>query len=178
MNRFRNYALMAAGFAVLVVVVGVFTAGPVIAQAVRAALVSNVDDPGRIPYARSTNCTFDVSGLCETLLPLVPDGKRLVITHVSGLVEENLPGGTYLRVLVQTSGSSGDFASFVPTYIGSFVGSNTFVFDQSVLLFVDAGQYAVTSVSLGGSPSNSAAQFSLTGYMLDCSNSPCAKIAQ
>ncbi len=51
MNRFKNYVLMAAGFAVLVMTVGVFSAGPAIAQAVRAALVSNVDEPGRIPYS-------------------------------------------------------------------------------------------------------------------------------
>jgi hypothetical protein len=174
MNQFKNYVLMAGGFALVATVVGVFTAGPAIAQALRAALVSNVDDPGRIPYAVSVSCDFDKQ-LCLTAIPPVPNGKRLVITHVSGGVQENLPGGTFLAVSVHTGHTN---AYIVPTYIGIQFG-NSFVFDQSVLLFADPGERPpFAQVELGGVPSGaSGASFNLSGYMLDCSNGPCAKVA-
>src|ERR1035441_147578 len=76
MNRLRNYVLMAAGLAVLVMVVGVFSAGPAIAQAVRAALVSNVDDPGRIPYQILGSCFFSGTTECHSNLPQVPARMR------------------------------------------------------------------------------------------------------
>ena len=89
MKRFRNYVLMAAGFVVLVIVVGAFSAGPVIAQAIRAALVSNVDDPGRIPYEVRGLCNhLSTTSFCSASQP-VPAGKRLVSTHVAGFVREN-----------------------------------------------------------------------------------------
>ncbi len=51
MNRWKNYVWMAAGVAALTVV-GAFTAKPLLAQ-IKAALVQNVDEPGRIPYQSS-----------------------------------------------------------------------------------------------------------------------------
>ena len=71
MNRFKNYVLTAAGFAVLVMTVGVFTAGHAIAQAVRAALVQNRDEPGRQP--------FTLTALSDSPFWQVPAGKRYVI---------------------------------------------------------------------------------------------------
>jgi hypothetical protein len=71
MNRFKNYVLTAAGFAVLVMTLGVFTAGHAIAQAVRAALVQNRDEPGRQPF---TLTSFPNDGSWQ-----VPAGKRYVI---------------------------------------------------------------------------------------------------
>ena len=172
----KTYGFMAGGFALVATVVGAFTAGPAIAQAVRAALVSNVDDPGRIPYAGALSCSFDNSVLCLVPIPPVPNGKRLVITHVSGFVQENLPGGTFLRLSL--AGSYND-AYLVPTYNGSQDGLNSFVFDRSVLLFVDPGIGPQAAVRLGDVPSStSSASFNLSGYMLDCSNGTCAKISR
>jgi hypothetical protein len=181
MNRYRNYVLMAAGFAVLAMVVGVFSAVPAIAQAVRAALVSNADDPGRIPYARQVTCDFNGNDRCLVQLSPVPNGKRLVITHVSGQVVESLPVGTFLSPAVLGGFGAGAVAELrlAPTYIGNFSGFNYFVFDQSELLFIDSGQSPYVSTVLGGIPSAiSSASFFLSGYMLDCSNGPCASVAQ
>ncbi|MBZ5618860.1 MAG: hypothetical protein LAQ69_09085 [Acidobacteriia bacterium] len=176
MNRFRNYVLMAAGFAVLAMVVGVFSVGPAIAQAVRAALVSNVDDPGRIPYQSQRICTF--SGLsCLASFPVVLPGKRLVITHVSGQIAEDLPDGT-LILAVLNLGNGGSI--FMPvTFTGNSAGLNYFVFDQSTLLSYDTGQFPRPSVILGRNPPTEGltAVFTLTGYMLDCNTGPCVAIA-
>ena len=74
-SRPEDLGLMAGGFALVGVVVGAFTAGPAIAQAVRAALVSNVDDPGRVPYQVGINdpvAFLDCSSVCVTEAPQVP----------------------------------------------------------------------------------------------------------
>src|SRR5579871_4114317 len=154
MNRFRNCVLMAAGFAVLALVVGVFSAGPAIAQAVRAALVLNVDDPGRIPY--------DVRGFCSITHasdsdcpagPKVPAGKRLVITHVSGVVRGSLPGGTPIIASIMNSVS---FDYLPVTYQGSALGFNYFQFGQPVLVVYDAGSTPTVALSLSTAPDPSA----------------------
>jgi hypothetical protein len=179
MNRLKNYVLMAAGFAVLMITVGVFTAGHAIAQAVRAALVSNVDEPGRIPYVANSSCDFQSGDHddCAASFPSVPAGKRLVITHVSGLLREGLPGGT----LISTQIISPRGNVFLPvTYIGNAFGINNFVVDQPEHIICDAGASLKASVILGaftsGSDSNGAT-FTFSGYLLDCTTGPCAAIA-
>lgn len=176
MNRLRNYILMAAGFAVLVIVVGVFSAGPAIAQAARAALVSNVDDPGRIPYMVTEICGFTgVDQHCIINTPAVPAGKRLVVTHVSGQLIENLPGGAYIELTISNPRHG---SVYLPvTYMGTGF-HNFFVFDQPELIFGDAGEVLTLRVEMGGNPDvASSVTYTVSGYMLDCSTGPCAAIA-
>lgn len=178
MNRFKNYVLMAAGFAVLVMTVGVFTAGHAIAQAVRAALVSNVDEPGRIPYVANSSCDFSrgFHDNCGASFPQVQNGKRLVITHVSGLLSVDLPGGTLIST--QIIAPRGNV--FLPlTYIGTARGVNNFVVDQPEHIICDAGASLTASVGLGASTSGNdlvGATFTFSGYLLDCNAGPCAAI--
>jgi hypothetical protein len=180
MNRFRNYVLMAAGFAVLVLVVGVFSAGPAIAQAVRAALVSNVDDPGRIPYQFQKVC-LSLGSDCSVSLPPVPTGKRLVTTHVSGYFAVTLPPGTlaaarYFDGNLDRLTTQGIHAIPVTLQgLGSF-GDGLYIFNQSILGFTDAGQSARLTVELGIGASYDAT-ITVTGYMLDCNAAPCVAIA-
>lgn len=180
MTRFRSYVLTAAGFAVLVMVVGIFAAGPAIAQAVRAALVSNVDDPGRIPYQYGGDCSFYNDTSCFVQGQPVPAGKRLVITHVSGDVSENLPGGS---LILPSLASSRLFAAgpihFPVAYAGNDqTGLSRFVFNDETLMIVDAYDAFVFGVDLSAVPSGrSILNFSVIGYMLDCTAAPCAAVA-
>src|ERR1039457_5980776 len=76
---------LAAGLA-LVVMAGKFFAVPLLAP-VRAALVQNVDEHGRIPYqspSQGGNCNGVLQ--CDAFFPAVPNNKRLVITHFDTLV--------------------------------------------------------------------------------------------
>ena len=157
----------------LVAVLGHFYAKPLLAQ-VRAALVSNVDDPGRIPYSYAITCSF-TGARCISELPKVPAGKRLVIENFSGLVYESLPGGT----LLIPSLNSGPKSVFLPaTYAGSQNGHNVFVFSQRMLGFYDPGEFPFAQIQLGNNDFDvsSYAQYLVTGYMLDCSTGPCAAI--
>jgi hypothetical protein len=92
MNRWKNYIWMAAGVSALSVV-GAFTAKPLLAQ-IRAALVQNVDEPGRNPYSsyifvRPENC---VQLTCSVQFDAIPAGKRLVATSVIGTIPVARPG--------------------------------------------------------------------------------------
>lgn len=82
MNRLKRFAWFAAGLTALALVVTLGTESRAIAQAVRAALVRNPDEPGRNPYfeTRYVLCTSEV---CESTFSPVPAGQRLVVTFVS-----------------------------------------------------------------------------------------------
>lgn len=78
----RAYRFLGVGMSlgVLVLLITFFSNGRLIAQAVRAALVENVDEPGRHPYVENSDC---VTGNCVLTFSTVPSGERLVITSVS-----------------------------------------------------------------------------------------------
>ena len=83
----KNKLLTLAGALALLAVLGKFYAKPVFAQ-VRAALVQNVDEPGRTPYQQELQVIGN-SG-CDTdfctpgfTFAVVPANKRLVIKQVS-----------------------------------------------------------------------------------------------
>jgi hypothetical protein len=174
MNRLKNYVLMAAGFAVLAMTVGAFTAGHAIAQAVRAALVSNVDDPGRIPYQKIVYDNVCASSVCLMYFPPVPAGKHLVITNVSGRLNTNVPGGSLITPELLAAGV---ITVYFPTlFQGTYAGVNTFIFNQQTQVTYDAGEAPLFSIYMGafGTSYSSAV---LTGYLLDCSTAPCAAIA-
>ena len=97
MNRWKNYLWMVAGLAALAVV-GAFTAKPLLAQ-IKAAFVQNVDEPGRNPFhvvryfgLSSSGFQCDSNNTCTASFGVVPTGKRLVVTNVSGLVFAATPG--------------------------------------------------------------------------------------
>ena len=56
----------------------------VVNAATNPALTRSVDDPGRIPYESQQNID---AGQDAFIFPVVPAGDRLVIQHVSGLVD-------------------------------------------------------------------------------------------
>ncbi len=80
MNRFKNYLWMAAGFTVLALAISAFTPGSALAQIVKAALVKNVDEPGRVPYQSENSCSDPFT--CAIEFSIVPANKRLVAQYV------------------------------------------------------------------------------------------------
>jgi len=77
---------MVAGLAALTAV-GSYTAKPLLAQ-IKAALVENIDEPGRNPYSSTVavnpgKCGVSSTG-CVLFFVAVPAGKRLVVTNIIG----------------------------------------------------------------------------------------------
>lgn len=137
----------------------------------------NVGEPGRSPYqfnalvpggcsGTGTSCRFDTAA--------VPFGKRLVVEHITGLVQFN---GVPDSVQIEVSGESG--ATILQFSLENLAVSNTF--ERAVLFYVDGGQsYAFSA--LGGIHSTFAGasipqQFGASGYLIDCNVGPCAPIA-
>jgi hypothetical protein len=84
MKNFKSYAWMAIGCALVIAVFSGMTAGPALAQLVKAALVKNVDERGRVPYEEEVVCSdFTFFSDCTVEAAAVPPAKRLVIEHVS-----------------------------------------------------------------------------------------------
>jgi hypothetical protein len=126
----------------------------------------NVNDPGRIPYQSVKNNVICSGGGCAAIFPAVPAGHRLVVQHYSGDLIVTA-GSTLSASLALNDGHV--FSRFFLQVQGIRAK-----FDQLVLAYFDAGQSPL--VAAGGDASE--ADFTLTGYMLDCTVAPCAPIAQ
>ena len=136
------------------------------ANAAQATPVRDVDDPGRIAYQSQQ---IMGAGQDKVTFPVVPAGHRLVIQHVSAIVIFN-SAISDVTAAVFSSGSEG-FSSFLPPIFG-----NSTRFDQPVQLYVDAGNSPGVNVTANSNVNTG--NLTLTGYLLDCTAAPCAKIAQ
>ena len=150
MKTFKGYILMATGFAVLGAVVSGITAGPAIAAAVKAALIQNVDEPGRTPYSARVSCNGAAGsgGSCfASASAPVPAGYRLVIEYVSA--GWNSPG-TFLELVLGSLDAGNAFspvAYLPPTLLPSTGGNNGYVANQSLRAYVEAGSTPSVSIA-------------------------------
>jgi hypothetical protein len=133
------------------------------------ALFLNVEDPGRVAYQAVAKGGCGPVGSCFAGFSLVPANHRLVIQHISVKgVTGVAPANVLVELHVNLPGIGADDFSATAT------ASPIFVFDQPVLLYVDAGAFALVDVSGAGITS---IEVNLAGYMLDCTTGPCAAIA-
>lgn len=116
-----------------------FGAGEAVAQ-VRAAIVKSVDEPGRSPYfARVNFHRFNCEDVfCILSLPPVPAGKRLVVTHISGMI--GMSAANALQFVTISD-------NFIVRNVGNhavlagpfFHTGDYWTFDRTVMAFFDAG---------------------------------------
>jgi hypothetical protein len=152
----------------------------VVNPATMPALSSSIDDPGRIPYQSSLALNCDKTS-CSFSFAAVPTGQRLVVKHVSGKLGL-LTVPDEMTVHLGTASSFAQISFFPPlvTVNGGFSHSS---FDQSVLLYFDAETTPIVTViphlpgEFQGLVFASSQLMTLTGYLLDCTASPCAPIA-
>jgi hypothetical protein len=164
------------------------------------ALTSSIDNPGRIPYQSEAvvSCGSGASSSCQFSFAAVPQGQRLVVQHVSGSLSFNNPPDAVAVALSGSNVIGGGGTTINPGGAQFFASSvdNISMFDQQVLYYMDGGSLPVVSVTLvvassGGSAGSglgagkvsvdftSGDQFvTLTGYLLNCTASPCASIAR
>ena len=130
----------------------------------------NADDPGRIPY--QSTLTGTPGPIFQFFFPLVPAGHRLVIQHISGDLHFNaVPTSPAAEAVVFATGGGSAFSATFTRNIASF--------DQLVQLYVDGGDAAQVTVNPLSANAQALSGFlTLTGYLLDCTAAPCAKIAK
>ena len=129
-------------------------------------------DDGRIPYQFFKNlqpCT----STCSVTTPAVPNGKRLVVQHVSAFGALTSQG-TFVEVVV--SSGPAVLSTFAPSVFGN-PGNQGFAFDQTVLGYADAGSTVTVFISSDGNLNNTASDFVVSGYLVDCEANHCAPIA-
>jgi hypothetical protein len=107
----KNRLLQFAGVLAILAVLGKFYAVPLIAQ-IRAALVKNVDEPGRSPYQQGTQCSSSNGG-CDAIFAAVPGNKRLVLQTVSAQAQV-LPAAAELLDFYLNDGSQLNVGFFPP----------------------------------------------------------------
>jgi hypothetical protein len=155
MNKFKDYVLAAAGIAALVAVVSAIIAGPAIAQAVRAALIKNVDERGRTPFTTTISCPTSLS--CAAAgFDVVPNGKRFVVTHANGTA----PPNTLITFFGNDHGRSVGSGVFLPTTHQTAID----IINSDLLWYVEPGLGFTMEVSGGSSTPTSV---TLTGYLVD-----------
>ena len=159
----KNRVLAAVTVLAFCMVVGHFGAKPLLAQ-IRAALVKNVDEPGRIPYQSNAICEFTIHNDCNAPLTPVPAGKRLVLQHASVLRQCIAPPciGSYVAIRSHDHSLSTGPAAYVssPRLTNSFTA-----LDQDIRLYLEAGD--IPTLEMGFSEGESFASFTITGYLID-----------
>jgi hypothetical protein len=132
-----------AGALAFVMLLGHYYAKPVLAQ-IRAALVQNVDEPGRNPYQESSPCTFGISNQsCTLQFSAVPAGKRLVLTNIGGSINVMngvFPIGTIASSLVGSQNAFVPFTAVRGAPNGVCGGCLTVYFDQQVRAYFGPGE--------------------------------------
>ena len=184
----RHRLFMLAATLALIAVLGKFYARPLLAQ-VRAALIQNVDERGRIPYRDTVRVACppqSLGGDCSFVFKAVPSGKRLVVTNISGFITA-ASGPQALRLGLGTIENGfppvcffGSVCSILtPFFQGSFSGSDFFGVNQNILSYFDAGSQPALDYNLipGTNFNNTDNRFVITGYLLDCLSGSCAAVA-
>jgi hypothetical protein len=126
--------------------------------------IRNVDEKGRIPYMQTVfqNCNPS-SALCDTFFPLVPDGMRLVVEHVSANIGLN-PGsalnGTFLLV-------AGGVQFSLPGH--SMASPNVVGVNEQVLAYYEAGQQPVYRLALSTPGDSGVVSSVISGYLINLS---------
>ena len=135
----------------------------------RAALVQNVDEPGRTPYSelKSANCFG--SQLCRLLFSAVPAGKRLVLTNINGYT--HVTSGTLpdIAVVSWTATPTPTQVSMTATRGATFSAGGTRMYvNQTVLAFFGPGDVPLAAFDLRDTSDTLAGntQLQLTGYYI------------
>ena len=176
----KRWLWAAIGLSLLSVVAS-YTAKPLLAQ-IRAALVQNVDEPGRNPYS-STVFFADqfefpgngakCQGTCRIDFATVPAGKRLVVTSITGNIYVETPGVVSGILLFPLGNALGGTTLNVPTFLQAGVqsGSNIIGVNLQFTAYFESGFVPemfiqpTTSISPGRNGLTEGV-LTLTGYLV------------
>ncbi len=147
-------------------------AGVVTVDSSTPVAITSADDPGRMAFAAHRVVLFSDSdpSLAQATFD-IPEGKRLVITYVSGGVL--LPTGEkpYEAFLSTRLAGGGADYDFVPTFTGPVQDRDAFAFSQNTVIYAD--QEFVVGVLRGNTVGIGQASFGVSGYLIDCTAAPC-----
>ncbi len=159
---------------IVVATVVSITRNDVVAQ-IRAALIKNVDEPGRAPYQQSIE--FDPASGSFTRFylvsfPAVPAGKRLVVQHVSAMIGVTAGGQPdFLAFGDFYTLNTNNFALVNPPWTSKSTAVGPYwMADRDVLVYYEPG--STPKIKIGSSTDFSHANSILNvhGYLIDANN--------
>ena len=182
MTKVVRHLLTALAFGVLMATLSIWTAPRLIAQ-IRAALVKNVDELGRVPYDSglvgfnfngcSQNCTKDVTG-SASVNTIVPSGKRLIVNHIRGGTDQGEASIVGLSS-APFSANGYDFADklvFTGPFSSPFNGTS--YYDIQTFLTFEPGSTIHFATSFASCFDNNFANCNgfvrISGYLIDATN--------
>lgn len=159
----RNKLLQLAGALALVAVIGKFYAAPAIAQAVRAAVVKNIDEPGRTPYSDVAGC-FATNGQCTANFSPLPPNKRLVIEYVNGSISS---GGPVVRTGMR--GPSPSFSLELPVKQQPAGNSSSYRYSisESMRIYVEGSPPPYLYFMTATNTTQAVGSFLISGHLID-----------
>jgi len=143
-------------------------------SALQPAVTVNRDDPGRIPFQSVVNMNCSGNS-CSWLVGFPSPGHRIVVQHVSGLLNFQTQPADVLVLLKRQNSLpiSSFFAPAPPLLLLS-------AFDQPVEAFFSDGQIIEVQVILTNGTFKAGAlninEITISGYELDCSSAACEPI--
>jgi hypothetical protein len=166
----KNKLFTLAGAFTLAAVIGSIYAAPALAQVIKAALVKNIDEPGRSPYTVRLACLTVSSLQCvDSSTTTIPMGKRFVVQYVTAFSESGSSTDGFVHIF-SFNGGSGELLrqahvpmpiSFVSGVLKKFVGS------APVTCFFDEGLTVQAQFFLGTSGDGSVV---INGYLVNLAN--------
>ena len=156
----KRKLLVFTGVLTVLMLGGKFLAAPVVAQAVNAVLVKNLDEKGRAPYMEYQVRVCPGGIVCEVAFPPVPSGKRLVLEHVNAAVTFATGGVRF------TSLAGPQNRQFVfPAH--ATADATIQIINETTLMFFESGEIPVFRAGLGSSKDVSPINVALSGYLVD-----------
>jgi len=143
-------------------------ATPAAAQT-RAALVQNIDEPGRNPYQEAVFSSCIGSQFCNFNYSAVPAGKRLVLTQITGYID--VAAGTFPNGSVSSSLGGNAYAAVHFTGVrgsASALGTRMYI-NQQVLAYFGPGEvpHGFMGVVSTSDTFSGGAQLQLSGYFVN-----------
>lgn len=160
----KSFQAASAALTLAVGTVGALCALPAAAQT-RAALVQSVDEPGRNPYQEvQSNTTCRGTSVCVVEFSVVPAGKRLVITHITGYFDT--ANATPPNGFFQSSIGGFGYATVPFTGVRGPTGNlgTRFFINNEVLAYFGVGENPRATMQAFGDLASGGAMLMISGY--------------
>jgi hypothetical protein len=167
----KNKLFTLAAALTLAAVLGTIYGTPALAAVIKAVLVKNVDEPGRIPFTTSPRLTCSTpSGstvACTAAGTQVPAGRRLVVQSISARIV--IPTGKKIDfATVQIQGGSFKFFG-LPELAVTGAAETVYVMNHLTQIYFEETQIPEVFFQISGPASSLPATIDavFTGYLVD-----------
>jgi hypothetical protein len=150
MTKFRrNYVRV-----MTILVTGLMSSNPTIAAGGQS-----------VPYMVKVRCEEQASNTCLVSTPKVPGGKRLILEHINSTAQLRDPAGVQSWFVSVGVGPGNVMATLIPHLVVDIPPLSNFAANESVLVFVEAGQSIVANIDATSVGVNM--DMLLSGYIVD-----------